>query len=157
MILVRFLSYRTDQMPQHQLESARRTFLLWVLSLVGDHFLPLPYKSFTPHDSRVLVVRIEDSSCEIKCVSGHLPFSQPPTTLVTIMSRVPTLLVSYLTVCRAGCFFEQTEHRGPGGQKKYFRNVRVESSSLWCVTLKLSPRLRRKCRNGRCQKNFCCC
>jgi len=87
--------------------------------------------------------------------SGYLPFFQPPTTLVSIMNRVPTPLTP-TAQRRARGFFEQTGHGNLEG-RKYFQNVRVRSSSLCCVTPNLIPRLRRKRRNWRCQKSFCCC
>ena len=35
-ILARFSSHRTDRMPQPRIETTRRTFFLWSLSLVAE-------------------------------------------------------------------------------------------------------------------------
>ena len=90
---------------------------LYHLSVISDIFSRYP----TNHSHLMTpafwsTVRIEDSSCEIRCVSGHLPFSQPPTTLVTIVSRVPTPLTPYRTAT-GWWFFEQTEHSDPGAKR----------------------------------------
>ena len=136
--------------------------LLFAMSVCGQLLRhldkPPPPSRNKTFQQRILPVFPARCSCEINLCekpSGYLPFSQPPTTLVTIMNRVPTPLTP-TAQHRARGFFEQMEHRNLGG-RKYFYNVRVRSSSLYCVTPNLLPRLRRKRRNGRCQKSFCRC
>ena len=108
MILVRFLSHRTDQMSQPQLESTKRTFILWTLSLVD---------SFAPQDSRVLVDR-EDRGLIVVARSNVF---QGTSLFPSHQRRWSRPLAGYLhlsshtTQRRAGSFFEQTGTgvRGP--------------------------------------------
>ena len=51
------------------------------------------------------------------------------------------------------CFGADFMREYLSGGKNHFR---VQFSSLLCVMFDLSPRLRRKCRNGRRQRSFCC-